>query len=133
MSKSIPHSVRWLPPLIIVPILWRTAHADNFAKIHYDRRADELVVTMSYRGTNPNHNFTLKWGECLTDQSEKWQSVTVEVLDDQFDDRAQQSYKTTTRFSLSELPCSRPASVTLRTAPRFFYTLTIPKATQGNR
>jgi hypothetical protein len=51
----------------------------------------------------------------------------VEVLDDQFDDEEQQDFKKTMRFSLDGLPCGRPASVTLRTAPRFFYTLTIPR------
>jgi hypothetical protein len=27
---------------------------------------------------------------------------------------------------LKDMPCPRPVSITLRTAPRFFYTLTIP-------
>jgi hypothetical protein len=58
------------------------AGADNFGKIYYDAKTDQLVVTMLYRGTK--------------------------------------------RFSLANLPRARPASVTLRTAPRFFYTLTIP-------
>jgi hypothetical protein len=30
-------------------------------------------------------------------------------------------------LSLAGMPCSRPVSLTLRTAPRFVYTLTIPK------
>ena len=102
------------------------AGADNFAKVRYDKQADRLVVTMIYRGTTPNHNFSLKWGDCQPNQSGGRPGVTVEVLDDQFDDLAQQEYRTVKRFSLAGLPCSRPASVTLRTAPRFFYTLTIP-------
>jgi len=47
-------------------------------------------------------------------------------LDDQFEDAEQRDFSKTVRFSLAGLPCPRPASVTLRTAPRFFYTLTIP-------
>jgi hypothetical protein len=39
---------------------------------------------------------------------------------------ADQDFKTV-RFSLAGMPCARPVSVSLRTAPRFFYTLTIPK------
>jgi hypothetical protein len=118
-------SILWLVP-VAAALLGQGARADNFAKVHYDVKADELVVTMSYRGTNPDHNFTLKWGECLANQAGNIPSVTVEVLDDQFRDRAQQPYKKTTRFGLSEMPCARPASITLRTAPHYVYTLTIP-------
>jgi hypothetical protein len=107
-------------------LVGRPADSDNFGKIYYDRNTDQLVVTMLYRGTNPNHKFTLKWGSCQPNQSNGLPGVTVEVLDDQFDDRAITDYRTTKRFGLANLPCARPASVTLRTAPRFFHTLTIP-------
>jgi hypothetical protein len=98
--------------------------ADTFGNVLYDRQDDQLVVTMLYRGTNPNHHFSLKWGECDSTKSDDLPEVAVEVLDDQFDDGAQQDFEKTTRFSLQDLPC-RPARVTLRTAPRFVYTLTI--------
>ncbi len=104
----------------------KAAEADNFGKIYYDGKTDQLVVTMIYRGTNPDHRFTLKWGACQPNQAGGLPGVTVEVLDDQFEDPAVKEYRTTKRFSLVNLPCARPASVTLRTAPRFFYTLTIP-------
>lgn len=99
------------------------ARADNFGRIYYDKKTGQLVVTMIYRGTNPNHQFSLKWGEC---QPGDLPSVTAEVLDDQFNDLATTNFKKTVRFDLSDMPCARPASVSLRTAPRFFYTLTIP-------
>jgi hypothetical protein len=50
--------------------------------------------------------------------------VAVEVLDDQWRDQAQREFKKTVRFSLADMPC-RPAKVTLRTAPRFTYTVVI--------
>jgi hypothetical protein len=103
-----------------------SAQADNFGRVYYDKKTDMLVVTMIYRGTNPNHKFSLKWGECQTDQSAGVPSAAAEVLDDQFSDAEQMDFKKTSRFSLAGLPCARPASVTLRSAPRFFYTLTIP-------
>jgi hypothetical protein len=102
------------------------AGADNFAKVRYDKQADRLVVTMIYRGTNPNHNFSLKWGPCQTSDSGDLPGATAEVLDDQYEDAAEQDFTKTVRFSLTDMPCARPASVTLRSAPRFFYTLTIP-------
>jgi hypothetical protein len=100
------------------------AGADTFGKVYYDRQNDQLVVTMHYRGTNPNHGFTLKWGPCQTNQSGALPGVTAEVLDDQFQDSAQQDFNKTTRFDMSNLPC-RPARLTLRSAPRFIYGLTI--------
>jgi hypothetical protein len=103
------------------------ASADNFVKVRYDRRTDRLIVTMVYGGTNPNHHFSLKWGECQANQSGDLPGVTAEVLDDQFEDQVEQEFTKTVRFGLAGMPCSRPASVTLRTAPRFLYTLTIPK------
>ncbi len=111
-------AVLWLVPTAAC-VLVQTAHADNFGKIYYDKKADQLVVTMLYRGTNPNHKFSLKWGECLADQTGNLPGVTVEVLDDQFEDEEQQDFKKTARFDLAGLPC-RPASVTLRTAHHDF-------------
>jgi hypothetical protein len=107
-------------------LLSSSAQADNFGSVHYDKQSDRLIVTMLYRGTNPNHNFSLKWGACQSDQSSNLPGVTVEVLDDQFGDVERQDYKKTMRFSLAGLPCPRPVAVTLKTAPRFFFTLTIP-------
>jgi hypothetical protein len=103
------------------------AGADNFAKVRYDKQADRLVVTMIYRGTTPNHNFSLKWGPCQTSDSGDLPGATAEVLDDQYEDAAEQDFTKTVRFRLTDMPCPRPASITLRTAPRFFYTLTIPQ------
>lgn len=103
------------------------AKADNFANVRYSKQTDQLVVMMIYRGTNPDHNFSLKWGPCQANQSGNLPGATAEVLDDQYDDTAQQDFSKTVRFSLGSMPCPRPASITLRTAPRFLYTLTIPK------
>jgi hypothetical protein len=121
------HSLFW--PILAAAAAFFSAgvRADNFAKVRYEEQTDRLVVTMIYRGTNPNHKFTLKWGECQANQSGSLPGATAEVLDDQFDDMAQQDFTKTVRLSLAGMPCSRPASVTLRTAPRFYYTLTIPK------
>jgi hypothetical protein len=115
-----------LVPAVAAALFSIAAHADNFGRVRYDAQSDQLIVTMIYRGSNPNHAFSPKWGKCQAHQSGDLPGVTLEVLDDQFDDQAQQDYKKTTRFSLAELPCPRPVKITLRTAPRFLYTLTIP-------
>lgn len=99
------------------------ARADNFAEVHYSARKDQLVVTIAYRGTNPDHTFSLKWGPCQ--ELDGGREISAEVLDSQWQDVEQSDFRKTTRFSLANIPC-RPAQVTLRSAPRFFTTLQIP-------
>jgi hypothetical protein len=108
------------------------AAADNFANVFYDAQTDELVVTMNYSGTNPDHTFSLQWGQCQTLADTGVPEVVADVNDSQAQDAAQKDFKTTTRFSLENLPC-RPAKLTLRTAPRFYYTLQIPARTTAAR
>jgi hypothetical protein len=121
------HSLFWLILAAAATFVSPAAQSDNFAKVRYDQQSDRLVVTMVYRGTNPNHKFSIKWGPCEQNQSGGLPGATAEVLDDQYDDIEEQDFTKTVRFRLNSMPCPRPASVTLRTAPRFFYTLTIPK------
>jgi hypothetical protein len=132
ISKNHPLTQRSMPlrRLLVASsasMLAQAVWADNFASISYDPATQELVVTMIYRGTHPDHSFSLKWGECHDSQSGSLPEVTAEVLDAQWEDPARDDFRKTIRFSLADLPCRRPASVTLRTAPRFFYTLKIPK------
>ena len=110
---------------IVALMLPYGAHADNFSKAYYDSRANQLVVSMIYSGTNPKHTFTLQWGQCQDVNGSNLHEVAVQVLDSQWQDEALRPYKKTVRFSLAGIPC-RPAKVTLRTAPRFIYTVVIP-------
>jgi hypothetical protein len=107
---------------------WNAALADNFAKVYYDSRKDQLVVTMFYRGTNPDHTFSLKWGQCAKSTDGSGLAVDAEVLDGQWQDAAQRNFTKTTRFDLNDVPC-RPARLTLRTAPRFYSVAQIPART----
>jgi len=100
------------------------AMADNFAAVRYDAGDDTLVVTMQYRGTDPNHLFSLKWGRCKNPPGGGRQ-IVAEVIDSQWRDAARDDFVTTTRFPLSDLSC-RPAKITLRSAPRFYYTIQVP-------
>jgi hypothetical protein len=103
------------------------AVADTFAKVYYDRATDQLVVTMHYRGTNPEHRFSLQWGGCKAGSDERGAEVAAVVLDSQAGDAARMPFDRTTRFDLTGMPC-RPAKLTLRTAPRFVYAIQIPAA-----
>ncbi len=126
MNHIIKQCARWLAGCSAPLSLAHMAYADNFAAVRFDKKTDQVVVTMSYRGTNPRHKFSLKWGECRINESGGLPGVTAEVLDDQWEDAEEKDYRSTARFGLSGMPCSRPVNITLRTAPRFLYTLTIP-------
>jgi hypothetical protein len=101
-------------------------YAAAFSSVAYDQKTDELIVTMSYQGSNPDHQFSVQWGDCQTarDGGNTHQIVGV-VLDSQWNDDAVRAFTKTVRFSLAGVNC-RPATLTLRSAPRFEYTLQIP-------
>jgi len=125
--RPAPVCTRWL---VLSALAAATAspsvRADTFARVYYSPGTDQLVVTMAYRGTNPDHSFSLKWGECKQLDG-GGRSIAAEVLDSQWQDVEQSDFTKTTRFSLAGIPC-RPAKVTLRSAPRFLYTVPIPAA-----
>ncbi len=123
---------RRFPPVILSVMLGLLAvspapevRADNFANVYYEPRKDQLVVTMFYRGTNPNHTFSLQWGSCKDGPDGSPREIEANVLDSQWQDAAEHDFRKTTRFSLAGLPC-RPVTLTLRTAPRFYYVVQIP-------
>jgi hypothetical protein len=125
-TASRTSKLMWAAALaFIVFIKPHDSHADNFRKVTYDPDTDELVIVVVYRGTNPDHQFSLKWGPCI-DRGGNQHEIVAELLDQQFQDSARKDYKKTVRMSLAAMDC-RPAAVTLRTAPRFYYTLTVPE------
>ena len=102
--------------------------AATFGSVHYDSGSDQLIVTMIYDGTSPNHHFSIQWGPCRKlDQPGQpaHQTIDVSILDDQWNDAATKSYTQTVRVPLANLSC-RPATVTLRTAPDFVMSLDVP-------
>ena len=103
-----------------------TLHAATFSQAYYDSKTNEIVVTIIYGGTNPDHQFSVEWGECgsLGDDGSQHE-IAARVLDSQWGDEEQQTFTKTVRFNFPSPNC-RPATVTLHTAPRFEYTLQIP-------
>jgi hypothetical protein len=104
---------------VAMAIVTATAMADDFGPVRYDPNGNQLIVTMIYEGTNPNHHFSVKWGECRKlegfDQPTQ-KLMDVWILDDQGDDAAKKTFKKTLHVPLPALPC-RPATVTLLTYP----------------
>jgi hypothetical protein len=118
---------------IVAGVLSSAAKADTFTGAHYDPRTDELVVTMQYPGTNPDHGFTIQWDVCpALPRGQSTYDIAAEVLDSQWNDEARQTFTKTVRFSLRNLSC-RPARITMHTAPRYYYIVTVPAAPTSRR
>ena len=101
------------------------AQGATFSSVHYDPNTNDLVVTMIYDGTNPNHRFSVQWGTCRPLGHDGNHQIAADVLDSQWDDAAQRQFTVTVRFSLAGVNCL-PAAITLRTAPKYEYTLQVP-------
>lgn len=108
------------------------AAAANFLDARYDQNEDDLVVTLAYRGTNPNHTFTIEWGACNQDGVAGSHEISARVLDSQWNDLARQSFTKTVRFDLRNLRC-RPALVTLFTAAQFRISVRVPARADADR
>jgi hypothetical protein len=91
----------------ICPLVWTgllaaavlpSAQADNFVSAHYKRRSDSLVITVRYRGTNPHHTFSVRWGTCQApSKPPSLQQISAVILDDQWKDENHRSSWTKAR------------------------------------
>jgi hypothetical protein len=86
------------------------AHAADIVEAHHDPASDQIVAQVAYRGTNPDHDFSVQWGECSDASPPR---VVGRLIDAQGDDIAREDYRVQTRIGLENIPC-RPAIVTLR-------------------
>ena len=129
-ARLLQHSRAFLLVTVIVAMTTGTTAvvAANFGSVSYDPNSDQIIATMIYDGTNPDHHFSIQWGNCRkVDQPDHavHQTIDVSILDDQWNDAATKPYTKTVRVPLATLSC-RPATVTLRTAPDFHASLEIP-------
>lgn len=122
-------SAAWVPFVAAMATAPAAVMGANFETVSYDSGGDQLIVTMTYEGTNPNHHFSIQWGPCRKhiDQLNEPPRNIVEVgiLDDQGSDAAENSYTKVVKVSLAGLSC-RPATVTLWTPPHFTASIDIP-------
>jgi len=111
---------------MVTLVISAAARAATFTSAYYDADTSEIVVTMLYDGSNPDHQFSIQWSKCrpLGDGGNQFQ-IAGDVQDSQWDDTAKSTYTKTVRFNVANLNC-HPATVTLRTAPSFEATVQIP-------
>ena len=94
--------------------------------ISYDPATDQLVMTIAYRGTNPDHEFTVQWDECRRLGTERMEILGL-LIDSQPNDLARQEFTKPLRIDLKDFSC-RPATVTIRTSAGFFASVNIPQS-----
>ena len=126
-ARAISCHTRWRQSWAVAGLLClagATGRADEIQSIAYDAATDELVIKVNYSGTNPDHQFTMNWGECQT-KDDNQRELFGDLIDQQGSDAARQDFQKTVRISVADVDC-RPAMVTIRTAPRFLATVRIP-------
>ena len=106
-------------------LLTTAPEAATFSAVDFDSARNELIVTMTYDGSNPDHHFSVQWGTCRKLGNEGNHQIVATLLDDQWEDTAQQAFTTIVHVSLAGVNC-HPALVTLRTAPKYEYNVQIP-------
>ena len=101
----------------------------NLIDAFYDADTDELVFTIAYRGSHPDHTFTVAWETCRT-MGDGHQEIFGIVLDSDPRDPARIELKKTERVSLETFSC-HPAIVAIGLAnPLYRRVLTIPARAQ---
>jgi len=108
-------------PLAAIP---RHAGAAAFKDVSYDLDRDELVMVVVFGGINPDHHFSFAWERCI-DRGDNRHQISVQLLDQQFEEPARQEFTKTIRLSLKDMDC-RPGELTVRTIPNNVYTVQIP-------
>lgn len=96
----------------------------------YDAEKNQLVMTIYYRGTNPDHAFSVQWAECDRLDDERSQILGL-LIDSQPNDLARQEFTQEFKVDLASFSC-RPAKVTIRTSAGFFMSVDVPEAQHKN-
>ena len=97
-------------PAALALLLACPAHAADILDARYDPASDQISAEIAYRGTNPDHDFSVQWGQCSDASPPR---VVGRLIDAQGDDIAREDYRVGARIGLEDIPC-RPTIVTLR-------------------
>jgi hypothetical protein len=125
LGRLVQHLRIWV--LCFAALLYvAPAAAVTITALTYDPGKDQLVLTIVYRGTNPDHQFKVQWDACKKLDDERMQIFGL-LVDSQPDDLARQDFTKPMRIDLRNFSC-RPAKVTIRTSAGFFTSVDVPAA-----
>jgi hypothetical protein len=123
LGRLVQHLRIWLACLAAL-LYVAPAAAISVTALTYDPSKDQLVMTIVYRGTNPDHRFKVQWDKCSRLDEERMQILGL-LVDDQPNDLARQEFTRPLRIALRDFSC-RPAKVTIRTSAGFFTSVDVP-------
>ena len=131
MCASPPQRI-WISRVAIIVALTiastTVAKADTFGPVRYDPTTNQILVIIQYRGTNPNHHFSIRWGHCRKLHGELHgpapRAINLGILDQQGNDAARRGYTELVKVPLAGMSC-RPATVTLWTPPNQYRSISI--------
>ncbi|GFE83108.1 hypothetical protein GCM10011487_51080 [Steroidobacter agaridevorans] len=130
LGRLVQHLRIWVLGFAVL-LYVAPAAAVSVTALTYDTGKDQLVLTIAYRGTNPDHEFKVQWDACKKLDDERMQILGL-LVDNQPDDLARQEFTKPMRIDLRDFSC-RPAKVTIRTSAGFFTSVDIPAAkTRGS-
>lgn len=127
MSDRVFQRLRlWAACSLLALCYCAPASAITISAIVYDAAKDRLVMRVAYRGTNPDHRFSVQWAECQRLDDARSQ-ILGQLIDSQHNDRALQEFTQDVKIPLAGFTC-RPAKVTIRTSAGFFISVDVPAA-----
>ena len=116
----------WVACLLLGMLPSLPALAVTVTALSYDPAEDQLVMTVAYRGTHENHDFSVQWNECKRLDDARSEILGL-LVDSAADDLARQNFTKQVKVDLEGFNC-RPAKVTIRTSAGFFATVDVPPA-----
>jgi hypothetical protein len=116
----------WAASSLLALLYCAPASAITVSGLTYDAAKNRLVMTVAYRGTNPEHQFSVQWDECKRLDDDRSQILGL-LIDSQPDDLARQEFTQQFTVDLSAFTC-RPSKVTIRTSAGFFMSVDVPAA-----
>jgi len=100
-----------------------TAKAANIVGLNYDAQSDSLVIQIVYRGTHPDHQFSIEWAQCR--QFDRGAQILGLLVDSDPKDPAREDFSKVLTISLAQQAC-RPAQVTIKTDAGFWRSVDVP-------
>lgn len=88
----------------------------------YNSQNKVLSLLVAFEGQTPEHQFSLKWGECVFADNEM--SISARLVDHQGYEDAGKTYEQRLAIPLAGLAC-RPANLTIRLGPRSHATIRV--------
>lgn len=116
----------WVTCLLLASFYGAPASAISVNRLTYDAAEDQLILLIAYRGTNPDHKFSVEWTECKRLDDERSEILGL-LVDNQPDDLARQEFTQVLKVDLTSFTC-RPSKVTIRTSAGFFTSVDVPAA-----